>query len=422
MSHIDLDRLLPVDLCADGGPAIERVPIEPDPEGSSCPPAFRNRLLVDVIHDGNVLPARFLRDADGSPIADPEALHTDYVSERDWGAELIAAHLASALHLHDYVRVNRARVLLDFGRFPGITPPSADFMRRFAINYPFSTALDYVQKKVLLEAHYDRISEGMDAAIRDKLVKIAIHTYDEHNANRTRRPPVSILTRSLGHQKDFGMPVGLFDPAFPDVLAEFTADRILRSRLALTLEEAAIHAADNYPYALPEGSVEVRSQVWFFFRHVQLAYEAAFGPDPERDRNRPSPRSIVWDMLLDTNLRSADSEALRSYLHMYRHPPAGLEAMFDRARAEYERIVAFIGLEDGALVNNYRNSVDRPSSILIEVRKDLVWRFDEGRPIGPRADDARLIARILANAVRTYLIADRPAKAIALAQRDARYH
>ena len=42
---------------------------------------------------------------------------------------------------------------------------------------------------------------------------------------------------------------------------------------------------------------------------------------------------------------------------------------------EYERISAFIDANRTGLVDRYRNAVDRPSSLLIEVRKDLVWDF-----------------------------------------------
>ena len=220
--------------------------------------------MVDVIHDGNVLPTEFSTDAFGQALLGDSKLPQTFIEERDWGAELVASKLASALHLNEYFRVTTARALLDFGRFPGITTADADHLNRYAINFPFSQGLSHVQKRKLLRTHYDVISEGMDQAIRGKQLKIAIHTYDKRNPSKFERPAVSILTRPLGHQHLSCRPFPHFDPAFPAKVIEYTADRLLRSRIAQTLEEASIHTADNFPYSLPEGSVEVRAQVWYF--------------------------------------------------------------------------------------------------------------------------------------------------------------
>ena len=100
-------------------------------------------------------------------------------------------------------------------------------------------------------------------------MKIAIHTYDRYIESGTERPATSIMTRSIGYQTESEMPFGLFDPLYPDVLSEFTADRVLRDRISLTLEKKQIPVAHNYPYCLPEGSLEVRYQVWAFFHALQ---------------------------------------------------------------------------------------------------------------------------------------------------------
>ena len=93
----------------------------------------------------------------------------------------------------------------------------------------------------------------MDQAVRDKVVKIAVHTYDRYNANGTERPEVSLVTRALGYQLDNELPYGVFDPLYPDILAEVTVDRILRDRVSLNLKKAGIPVAHNYPYLPPEG-------------------------------------------------------------------------------------------------------------------------------------------------------------------------
>lgn len=398
----------------------ELVPVDPDPEGFPLPVDCRSRVCVDVIHDGWILPETYLTNADGEAVETRASLVEEFERERDWGASLVAGALASALHLPSFFRVTTARSLLDFGRFPGITHEGADYLRRYAINYPFSERLGFAGKRSLLEEHYDGISDGMDTQIRGRLLKIGVHTYDEHNPSMTRRPAVSLLTRSLGHQEQFDLPQGVFDPLFPGQLVEYTADRILRARIALSLEEAAIYTADNYPYALPEGSVEVRSQVWFYFQYLRGRYEQAHPAHADELADPRSPRNLVWSMLLDTNLRSSESELLRSFLHMYRRPPSGLEGVFQRSRTEYEQIRAFAEAHDHHLVQEFRNS-ERTSSLGLEVRKDIVWQFEDGRPVGPKPDAARVLARVIAEAIRTYFEHDLPRKQWAQAARDPRF-
>ena len=395
-----LSRLNSQTLSTDERLPFEFVAVERDAKvgGTVSRHGLSDVIMVDVIHDGCDIPAEYL--------AAPEAVRhvtSDFMNERDWGAELMAACLASALHLPGYYRVNTARVLLDFGRFPGITPPRADFMHRYAINYPFSETLSFEQKRSLLANVYDKISAGMDQAIEGKLLKIAIHTYDTHNQSGSLRPPVSLLTRSQGYTEDFGLPPGVFDPLFPDQLAEVTANRVLRSRISLTLEEAGIHVAENYPYSLPEGSVEVRARVWAFFAELRKRFDA----DPENSceaRLQQAAQDRVWDMLMDTNLRSTQSEALRSYLHMFRHAPPGTRDLFEAARVEYERIAAFLETQRDDMVGT--SNPNEQSALLIEVRKDLVFEWARGVPIRPRLPMAQKIARTIAGAIRTYLSSD----------------
>lgn len=384
---------------------LEVVPVELDgevrPLAAPCPAAYRDRILIDVIHDGNWVPEEYLVDRDGNPITFRD-IEEQYVVERDWGASLVASRIAAYLGLPSFARVKVARVLMDFGRFPGSTPRHAEHLTRFAINYPFSKRLSYAQKKDLLERYYDGISDRYDELIEGKLIKIAVHTYDRFNDSGTERPPVSLLTRSLTYQAASELPAGLFDPLYPDVLAEFTADRVLRDRISLTLEKAKIPVAHNYPYLLPEGSLEVRYQVWNYFRFLRRRFEEthppqAGGPGFER----------VWKMLMDTNLRSSDSESLRSYLHMYRRSSAGQEAEFHAAAAAYRQIRDFADRNRRDLLDAYRFSPERPSSLGLEVRKDIVCELDhEGRPVRPRWDQLDRVASTIARAISVYLHED----------------
>lgn len=374
------------------GPPVGRVPAH-----------FRDAIMVDAIHDGAVIPEAFLTDAEGRPIP-PELFRGHYELDRDWGAGLVAGRLAGALGLPSWYKVNVARVLMDFGRFPGTTHEDAEYLRRFAINYPFSQVLSYEQRRELLEGCYDRTSAELERHIRGRILKIAVHTYDKLNASGTLRPMVSLVTRSLAYQTSSRLPQGVFDPLYPDLLAEFTADRILTDRISLDLEKGGIPVAHNYPYCLPEGSVEVRSQVWFFFSFLRERFEAQH---PETRGARPF--EMVWNLLLDTNLRSSEADMLRSYLHLYRHAPPGAEELFRKARLAYHQVAAFLDRDNGQVVNDYRFWGGRPSSMGIEVRKDVVWEFDaDGRPVRPRVENAHRVAEAIAAAVLVYLNYDHP--------------
>jgi len=366
------------------------------------PEHFQGRVMIDTVHDGSFIPAQFLRDAGGGAI-EAERFQPYYERERDWGASMVAGHLSAALGLEGFFQVNVARVLMDYGRFPGVTGSKAEHLNRYAVNYPFSDLLSYEQKTHLLESYYDAISVRTDAVVRDRLIKIAVHTYDPVNPSGIQRPHVSLVNRSNAIQEHGELPRGMFDPLYPDVLAEFTADRILLSRISLTLEKHGVPVAHNYPYCLPEGSIEVRSQVWFYFNYLRRRF---LTQHPESE-GLPGYRR-VWAMLMDTNLRSTESEALRSHLHMFRRAPAGRAAEFRAAREAYTHIQFFVE-ENPEIVNEYRFSPDRPSSLGIEVRKDLVWEFDGLTPIRPRPDHARAIAQSIAEAIAMYLREDRSA-------------
>lgn len=379
-------------------PLFERVPTGAD--AGVLPESLRDRVMVDVIHDGAWIPPWCLVDARGRPVA--QALFLDrYNSERDWGGQVVAAELARALGLTAWWRVNLARVVMDFGRFPGSTPPSALHLQRFAINYPFSDMLGFGQKRRILEEFYDRVSTKIDDAVRGKLIKLAIHTYDPYSANGMLRAPVSLITRVHGlHQDEVSQ---AFDPLYPSALGQWTADRLLRNRISLTVEKAGFGVSHNYPYELPEGSIEVRAQVWRFFDALCQAFQAEH---PETIHDPAYTR--VWDMLQDTNLRSARCAAFRSYLHAFRRPPEGLEDEFSASQRAYEHVKTYLERDNSRFVRSYRYAHDRPSAMAIEVRKDLVYEFEDGRPVRPRVDSARAIGQAIADAVRVYLTEDLP--------------
>src|SRR5690606_12699534 len=98
------------------------VPHDPEPTGKlALPEEVRGKILIDTIHDGDVIPGELLVDRNGKRIPE-EVFGRSYELERDWGASLVAGELARHLGLGGHWRVQIARVVMDFGRFPGITP------------------------------------------------------------------------------------------------------------------------------------------------------------------------------------------------------------------------------------------------------------------------------------------------------------
>jgi len=278
-------------------------------------------------------------------------------------------------------------------------------LESLAINSPFSRTLNHGEKVRLLEDYYDRISDILEAQLRDnKLIMIAVHTYDEHNPTMTRRPHLSLLSSVLNYQRESRMPYGVFDPMYPDILGESTCSRILRDRISLNLERNRFRVSHNHPYPLPEGSMEVRAQVWFFFDFVRQRFQAANPAtvgDPGYD--------LVWLMLMNTNLRIHEAESLRSYLHRFRKVSRSMLPRFKKATLAYDEVTKFVS--NSSVVSDFRLSRNRPSSLGLEVRKDLVCSFDPetGHPLPitrEQEDQAALIGNVIADAITTYLETD----------------
>jgi hypothetical protein len=423
--HPDRDRLT----FLDDVEAFEAVPtggFSDDEDSDEIIALHEGRIVVDAIHSGDVIPAEFRESIRRAGQEDLVARR--YAQEKDWGADHLAHELARQLRLPESYRVSVARAILDFGRFPGTTRRGSAHMHRFAINRPFSECLRHSEKRRLLERYYDRISEGIDDAVRDKHIKLSIHTYDRFNplprddaryaseadGRRvgTERPQVSLVFGSHGYHNETEMPYGVFDELFPDELGELTADRKLTARILLEVANEGLSVTHNHPYLLPEGSVEVRSQVWFFFDYLRRRFETAHPETTGDDAYRR-----VWAMLLDTNLRRSDSEILRSYLHGFRKAPTGMESECEHAGVAYGAIREFTARNGESILEEYRygSHTERPSSLVIELRKDFLWRFEDERGMfepkpgrgGLIRENVDRMARLLKDAVLTYLRDDR---------------
>jgi TIR domain len=381
------------------------------------PETYRGRIHVDTIHAGDSIPLEFYNtlvrhNDEHNELLDQ--LNDIYSEEKDWGANHVALALTQALNLKGFYRVRLARALLDFGRFPGVTVPGTEHLNRLSINHPFSSYLSYMEKRKLLQEYYDRISTEMGEAVEDKILKIAIHTYDKYNwphrpaGPGMQRPAVCLLYSPVGHHGGKKIAAGIFDQLYPEELAEFTADRRLTARISLNLERVGIPVAHNNPYQLPQGSMEVRTQVWFFFKYLRREFEKARPATATREEYLR-----VWQMLMDTNLRSSESEMLRNYIHTFRMAPSPREHELDSSRVAYEDIRSFFNWEKDRLLKSYRYSPERPSSLAIEIRKDYLWSFKDPEatqpvagPDGVRMANVHLIASLLADAIVTYLNKD----------------
>ncbi|MBW2457717.1 MAG: N-formylglutamate amidohydrolase [Deltaproteobacteria bacterium] len=371
------------------------------------PEEYRDQVMVHTVHDGNILPPEFYADGDGKPLVNRRRLNAQFIQERDWGANLVASRIAAAMGVGGYYRCRIARALLDFNRFPGASPPGVHgSLERLAIGRLYTTKLDHELKMRLLEDYYDRISDAIEQVLLGgKLIMLAIHTYDARNASKTRRPHLSLLSSLAHYERESRMPFGVFDPMYPDVLGETTCSRTLRDRISLNLERKGFRVLHNHPYSMPEGSMEVRAQVWFFFCFLRRHFLERY-PDSRTD---PAYR-LVWDMLLNTNLRTQQAEALRGYLHRFRKMPGRRRKLFEDALLAYHHIARF---QDSARVlSKFRHWKARPSSIGLEVRKDIICSFDDntGRPLPlttKQAAKATLIGNVVAEAITTYFETDR---------------
>ncbi|MFK7990672.1 MAG: N-formylglutamate amidohydrolase [Sandaracinaceae bacterium] len=396
-SPIDFDR--PCD------PPFELVPVEGRGD-HQLPPGIRERIAVYAVHDGQAIPKRFRVRPNGEPVVDPTELRRQFVEMRDWGANLVAEELTAALGAPTYASCRVARVLMDFNRFPGSTPPdNREALEALAIGPLYGAALDHHEKSDLLESFYDPISRTIESVVTDSLIGLSMHTYDEAHESQNKRAHVSIISLPLSYQRDAQLPYGVFDPMYPDHLAESTCSRILRDRMSLNLERSGFRVIHNHPYALPDGSIEMRAQVWHYFQFLRRRFEQAF---PETVGEAPYER--VFMMLADTNLRLAEAEELRSFLHRFRRVDDHRRGPLLEAHDAYQHVARFV--RDSTVVQDYRRSPERPSSVGIEVRKDLVCTFDPetGMPL-PTSPDQRLVARQIATAIAssiaTYFETDR---------------
>ncbi len=369
-------------------------------------------VLVYSIHDGAGVPGELLGDDEGSLFERPEVRRA-YRRERDWGANLVAARLARELGLGGFVRINLARLVLDFGRFPGCSPTGAPHLERKSVFQPMAGLLSAATRETLLRCYYDRISRALTPRFAGKKLLIAVHTYDALQYSRAYRPEISLITGSESPtQAAAAAAEPIYDPLFPAELGETVCDPMLVCRTTFEIENGGRMVAMNYPYAMSEGCLEYRAQVRFFFDYLRRRFNAAF---PETDSRIAYRR--LWEMLFDVSRRAGWSRALHGYLHRRAPSPPGLGPLFAEIHCAYRRVSRFVAENRSELVTGFRFAGERPSCLGIEVRKDLLSDLDREGEVADLRPDAEAtaagIAGELASPIASYLETMFPGRAAA---------
>ena len=363
------------------------------------------QVLIDTVHDGHVVPEAIL------PLSDQawSDFRDCYGDERDWGSHYVATSVARHLGLSGYKRVLLARPLLDFNRFAGINELPLGHDHRDAIFPPMSGHLDRRRTRILLEQGYDRIDDRMESWIEGRQVKLSVHTYRPSNEIGTERPAVSLITQSVAYDRQTDLRQASFYEFYPRQLVEFTADRMLTYRIATYLERGFVPTGLNSPYMLPEGAVELRAQVWLFVRFLRERYERD-GRCPVAPGTREY--EAIWNMLGNTNRRSAEAISLREQLHGSARVPRSQDLDFGLLQDVYDDIRRYLRENGGRIVWDYRFSPDRMSTIIVEVRRDFILRMEavEGRMRPTQVHGGRVdeIGERIASAIRDYLRDDLP--------------
>lgn len=367
-------------------------------------------ITVFSIHDGDRIPRGPL-GPQAAVIATRPEIQSAFLRERDWGADLVAQHLAEALGLGGRLRVDLARVVLDFGRFPGVSEATEGYLSRRALSPPIADLITQKAKHRLITGYYDRMALAFARQTAAARISVGVHTFDRPGEGTAAGGTLELVTRPLQYPQGEG--VRSFDPLFPDVLCGPTCNRSFV--LQTVLDRAPYLHGLDHSYDMPEGSVEIRLQAWRYFRFLRKQFIAAHPETRDREGHQR-----VWSMLLDITRRTSDGELLRGYLHDYRDAPSGQRALFAEARRAYLEIARHLDLHENDLVHGYRFSTERPSCIAIEVRRDLLVDVDaETGTVVPRPDAAAKAAEVAALAapvIQEHLLAFFPESVLPLAR------
>ena len=356
-------------------------------------------VLVDTIHDGFVLPDELMELYEDNATFRADCAKS-FMPERDWGASAVASELARLLGLAGYREVIIARNVLDFGRFPGISRPWSAHLDRLAVSGPLAPYIQKTCPDAILKL-YSRIANEVESTIEAKLqdasstdpatkiresrfIHIAIHTFDQYGAEGLRRPVVGLIDRSRSIEQQGHLPDGVFSRLFPDDLATFSADQMLKSAISCALERNYIPEVSDRPYKLPEGSVQMRTQVWLWFKYLRACFETQANEVAERLRKDVGEEDYhdYWQSLLNPNAVRSKTGLIRdlvegrvikleeeeSHLWSVRDVDEAVCHFLDSAPKRKDDIAPI-------LLREYQYDAFRPSCLVIEIRKDAVCRM-----------------------------------------------
>jgi hypothetical protein len=306
--------------------------------------------------------------------------------------------------------VRIARSLLDHGRFPGHSAATDSHLDRRALGPGVGKLFsEEGRRRLLRELHApvwqalrQRLAAAFEApAQRDRpapRLRIAIHTFDPEGGGRPR-PELSLLTLPTSCKTRGRLPPELYDPLVPPQVAACSVDPRLRDALSSAISRRGFSVTLDDPYTLPDGSLEVRALVWTYLEFLRRRFAAARAHVPASARAPGS--ELLWQIVSDVSLERFPTASFPAYRGS-RHLEPARRDLLDQAAEVYEQLTAFATREDVGTA--YLASPIRLSTLVLEVRKDLVWSFDDqGCPRGPRPEAAREIAAAIGEGVRESL-------------------
>lgn len=209
------------------------------------------RFVLYSVHDGDRVPALLRRHFDA----------IEFVRERDFGADALAATMQSTLSLRNRMRFRLARCLLDVGRFHGLDIPGAAHTSRASIPARFGSALTPEERLWLDRAHanVDAAITSLRAEAAPDALSIGVHTFDPIGADGSPRPELSLLDLPESVARGRERISGYVTPELRCADFTSTADETRMDQLRDRLIAAGFQVTRNDPYRLPDGAVELRT-------------------------------------------------------------------------------------------------------------------------------------------------------------------
>ena len=313
-------------------------------------------VAVDALHAGTALPLP-------TPLQVRRDVREAAERQAAVGACRVAAALAGRVGAGGYLAGVISRTVLDLDRPAGIG--SRPGLR--ALGPPVAGLLDAATARSLCGPVYRR---GLEAIARGwAQARLSVSVYEDPSLDAPR----------LG----WSVAVGRLDPVVPEVLHERLADPFLVD---------AVLASPGSPFDDEERPLDgdrlpARGMAFDWVRHLQARVE--------RERSgrseplSPSARRL-WSALLDTSGLSAETAAVRAFLHEGLEAPPHVAEDYHRMLEHHRALKAWVTDRVPELVKAFLRRPDRRDHLVIEV------------PVGLRATAADAVAAPVAEAIRAY--------------------